>query len=86
MKMVTVNISLPPEMEAYARLEAARDCGNLSVFFREMVRERMRKQIESDLTVLASAIDCAPSGPSEAEVGRILAAQRRARSKLRARG
>jgi Arc/MetJ-type ribon-helix-helix transcriptional regulator len=83
--MDTINISLPAPMAEYVRTSVARDYGNASEFFRELVRERLRKEAETDVRFLETATAGAPPGPSEAEVEEILALQRQVRKKLRAR-
>ena len=76
--METMNISLPENMAAYVRRTVERDYGNASKFFREMVRQRMQREIGADLQFLA---DNRPeeSGPSEEQVVQILATQRQVR-------
>jgi Arc/MetJ-type ribon-helix-helix transcriptional regulator len=86
MKMSTVNISLPKAMDEFVRENVERDYGNVSEFFRDLLRERMRREIEADLAFLNSATDGAPAGPTDPDVKEILRIQRRVRKKLRARG
>jgi Arc/MetJ-type ribon-helix-helix transcriptional regulator len=83
MKMSTVNISLPAAMSEFVRENVARDYGNVSEFFRDLLRERMRREIEADLKFLRSTIRGAPAGPNEEEIERILAIQRKVRKGLR---
>jgi Arc/MetJ-type ribon-helix-helix transcriptional regulator len=82
MKMNTVNISLPPAMSEYVRENVERDYGNVSEFFRDLLRERMRREIEADLAFLNTTTDGAPAGPSEQEISRILAVQKKVRKDL----
>ena len=86
MKMSTVNISLPKAMGEFVRENVERDYGNVSEFFRDLVRERIRRHIEADLALLNTATDGAPAGPADSDVKEILSIQRRVRKKLRARG
>lgn len=66
MKMGTMNISLTPEQAVYVRRTAARGFGNASEFLRDLLRERMKREIEADLALLQSTTAGAPAGPSEA--------------------
>jgi Arc/MetJ-type ribon-helix-helix transcriptional regulator len=86
MKMNTINISLPPAMAEFVRQRTERDYGNLSEYFRDLVRERIQKEVEQDVAFLNQALGGAPAGPSAAEVEDVLKIQRRVRRKLRARG
>lgn len=79
MKMGTMNISLTPEQAEYVRRTVARDFGNASEFFRDLLRERMKREIAADLALLESTTPGAPAGPSEAEIEGILATQRKVR-------
>lgn len=83
MKMNTVNISLPTAMSEFVRENVERDYGNVSEFFRDLLRERMRREIEADLAFLNSTAEGAPAGPSEEEIAHILAVQRKVRKDLR---
>jgi Arc/MetJ-type ribon-helix-helix transcriptional regulator len=85
MKMDTMNISLPASMSEYVRQNVERDYGNVSEFFRDLVREKMRRQIEADVKFLEASIKGAPPGPSEAEIGRIVALQKKLRKERNAR-
>jgi Arc/MetJ-type ribon-helix-helix transcriptional regulator len=82
MKMNTVNISLPAAMNEFVRENVERDYGNVSEFFRDLLRERMRREIEADLAFLNSTTEGAPAGPSEEEIRRILAVQKKVRKDL----
>ncbi len=84
--MNTVNISLPTAMSEFVRKSVERDYGNVSEFFRDLLRERMRREIEADVTFLNDATEGAPPGPTEAEIQEILTIQKRVRKKLHARG
>ena len=86
MKMVTMNISLTPEQAEYVRRTVERDFGNASEFFRDLLRERMKREIESDLALLHSPPPGAPAGPSEQEIEGILATQRQVRNQLKHAG
>jgi Arc/MetJ-type ribon-helix-helix transcriptional regulator len=86
MKMGTMNISLTLEQAEYVRRTVERDFGNASEFFRDLLRERMKREIEADLALLQSTTRHAPAGPSEAEVEAILVTQRKVRKELRHAG
>jgi len=86
MKMSTINISLPPAMAEFVRQRTEREYGNVSEYFRDLVRERIQKEVGEDVTFLNDALDGAPAGPSEADLEEVLKIQRRVRRKLRARG
>lgn len=83
MKMGTMNISLTPEQAEYVRRTVARDFGNASEFFRDLLRERMKREIEADLAMLQSTTPGAPAGPSEAELASVLKTQREVRQELK---
>ena len=85
MKMDTMNISLPGPMAEFVRTIVERDYGNASEYFRELVREKIRQQVEADVRFLRTATEGAPAGPSEADVGEILRIQKQVRRELRAR-
>ncbi|MBI5388364.1 MAG: type II toxin-antitoxin system ParD family antitoxin [Verrucomicrobia bacterium] len=85
MKMETINISLPPAMASFVRQETERNYGNASEFFRDLVRLKMRREIEEDLAFLKDSSAGAPAGPSEAEIARIVSIQKRVRKELHAR-
>lgn len=85
MKMATLNISLPKPMEDYVRARCERDYGNVSEFFRELVRQKMQGEIEADLNRLESASAGAPPGPTVAEIEEVLAVQKQVRKERRAR-
>ena len=78
MKMTTVNISLTLEQSEYVRRTVERDFGNASEFFRELIRERMRREIEADLAFLNSTAKGAPAGPSDQEIEQEATMQRNA--------
>lgn len=82
MKMATLNISLPAPMAAFVRAQCERDYGNLSEYFRTLVREKMKHEIEEDLRLLESTRSGAPPGPSVEEVEEILTLQKRVRKDL----
>lgn len=86
MKMTTMNVSLTPEQSEFVKRAVQRDFGNASEFFRELIRERMRREIEADVAVLNATNEGAPAGPSEAEINRVLAVQRRVRKELKRAG
>lgn len=80
--MATLNISLPAPMAAFVRAQCERDCGNLSEYFRSLVREKMQREIEADLRLLESTRSGALPGPSVADVEEVLALQRQVRKDL----
>ncbi|MBU6401823.1 MAG: type II toxin-antitoxin system ParD family antitoxin [Verrucomicrobia bacterium] len=75
MKMATLNISLPGQMAAFVRAQCERDCGNISEYFRSLVREKMKHEIEADLRLLQSTRSGAEPGPSAQDVEAVLALQ-----------
>ncbi|HZQ47053.1 MAG TPA: hypothetical protein VFC07_08580 [Verrucomicrobiae bacterium] len=85
MKMDTMNISLPKPMSEFVRQNVERDYGNASEYFRALVREKMRKEIETDVNFLESTRKGAPPGPTEAEIEEILTLQKKARKARNAR-
>ena len=87
MKMATLNISLPGPMEAFVRAQCERDYGNVSEYFRTLVREKMKQEIDEDLRFLKSTRPGAGPGPSAGDVEEVLALQKQVRKGLaRARG
>jgi Arc/MetJ-type ribon-helix-helix transcriptional regulator len=82
MKMATLNISLPGPMEAFVRAQCERDYGNVSEYFRTLVREKMKHEIEEDLRFLESTQSGAAPGPAVADVEEVLALQKRVRKDL----
>ena len=87
MKMATLNISLPASMAAFVRAQCERDYGNLSEYFRTLVREKMKHEIEEDLRFLETTRSGAAPGPSAGDVEEVLALQKQVRKGLaRARG
>ena len=59
--MATLNISLPGRMEAFVRAQCEGDYGNVSEYFRTLVREKMKQEIEADLSLLESTRSGAPA-------------------------
>ena len=87
MKMATLNISLPGRMEAFVRAQCERDYGNVSEYFRSLVREKMKQEIDDDLRFLMSTQRGGRPGPSAGDVEEVLALQKQVRKGLaRARG
>jgi Arc/MetJ-type ribon-helix-helix transcriptional regulator len=84
--MATLNISLPTSMAAFVRAQCDRDCGNVSEYFRTLVREKMKQEIEDDLRFLEATRSRAVAGPSAEEVKEVLALQKRVRLSLIERG
>jgi len=85
MKMSTMNISLPGPMAEFVRQNVERDYGNASEYFRDLVREKMRKEIDAGVKFLEDSIAGAPPGPTEEEIEEILKLQKKVRKELRAR-
>ena len=85
MKMDSMNISLPANLADYVRRTVDRDYGNSSEYFRELIRERMNKEIAEDVQFLKHASREAPAGPSEEDIAEIMKIQQRARKDIRAR-
>ena len=83
--MNSMNISLPPAMAEFVRRRVEREYGNVSEFFRELVRERIRREIEVDLAFLATTGQGAEPGPTEREVEDVLLLQKQVRRRRRAR-
>lgn len=81
-----MNISLPPAMSEFVRRRVERDYGNASEFFRELVRALMQREIETDLALLSATGQGVKPGPTNEEIGEILALQKRIRKGRRARG
>ena len=80
--MATLNISLPPSMAAFVRAQCERDCGNLSEYFRTLIREKMKHEIEEDLRFLEATRSGAAPGPSAEDVEEVLTLQKRVRKDL----
>jgi Arc/MetJ-type ribon-helix-helix transcriptional regulator len=80
--MATVSISLPGPMEAFVRAQCQRDYGNVSEYFRTLVREKMKQEIDEDLRLLEATRRRAAPGPSAEDVEEILALQKRVRKDL----
>jgi Arc/MetJ-type ribon-helix-helix transcriptional regulator len=85
MKMDTMNISLPKPMSEFVRQAVERDYGNVSEYFRELVRQRMKKKIEADLRLLRESGPAKP-GPTEKDLEMIERIKREVRKDLRAGG
>lgn len=80
-----MNISLPKSMSEFVRQTVERNYGNASEYFRDLVREKMRKEIEADVKFLEDSIKGAPPGPTEEEIEKIIALQKKVRKELNAR-
>ena len=80
-----MNISLPGPMAEFVRATVERDYGNASEFFRDLVREKIRKEVEADVRFLEAATQGAPAGPEDADIDEILRMQKRVRKEIRAR-
>jgi Arc/MetJ-type ribon-helix-helix transcriptional regulator len=86
MKMDTMNISLTPAQSEFVRRTIERDFGNASEFFRDLIRERMRQEIEADLACLNKTTKGAPPGPTDQEMEQVLSVQRKVRKELKRAG
>ena len=84
--MSTMNISLPSAMSEYVRHVTERDYGNASEFFRDLVRQRIQKEVKADVAFLEKSMQGAAAGPTATEIEEVVALQRRVRKALRARG
>jgi hypothetical protein len=82
MKMATLNISVPAPMAAFVRAQCERDCGNVSEYFRSLVREKMSREIEADLRFLESTRSGAAPGPAVEDVTEVLELQKQVRRDL----
>ena len=85
MSMNSMNISLPPAMAEFVRRQVERDYGNVSEYFRDLVREKIQREINADLAILDSTSKGAQPGPSEQEIEGILRIQKRIRKARHAR-
>ena len=83
MKSQTMNISLPAAMSEYVRQSVEREYGNVSEFFRDLVRQRMKKEIEADFRLLRGSGPAKP-GPTEKDLETIERIKRQVRKDLRA--
>jgi len=86
MKMQSMNISLPSTMAEFVRERVEHQYGNVSEFFRQLVREEIRREIEADLALLESTGTGAEPGPTDNEIEEVLTVQRRVRKAKRAGG
>ena len=80
-----MNISLPGPMAEYIRAIVERDYGNASEFFRDLVREKIRKEVEVDVRFLETATRGAPVGPDDTDLAAIFRIQKQVRKEIRAR-
>ena len=82
-KTITRNIALNEQLDQFAKGEmAAGGFSSLSEYFRDVLRARRKAIIDRDTALLAKAIEGAPENEAEA-LPEILAAQKRARAKMR---
>jgi Arc/MetJ-type ribon-helix-helix transcriptional regulator len=70
-------------MAEFVRQNVERDYGNVSEYFRELVRQRMKREIEADLRLLRESGPARP-GPSEKELETIERIKRQVRRGLHA--
>ena len=80
-----MNISLPPAMAEFVRRQVEQNYGNVSEFFRDLVREKIQREVDADLSILESTSKGAGPGPSEQEIEAILRVQKRIRKARHAR-
>jgi Arc/MetJ-type ribon-helix-helix transcriptional regulator len=82
MKAVTINISLNPDLAAFARSDSeAHAFDSMSEYMRDLIRRRRQDQINADVACLEKAMKGAPLGdPSEEEMADIVEAQHRLRA------
>jgi Arc/MetJ-type ribon-helix-helix transcriptional regulator len=85
MNMDSMNISLPPAMAEFVRRQVDQNYGNVSEFFRDLVRERIKREVDADLAFLESTGQRARPGPAEEEIEEVLAIQKRVRKARHAR-
>jgi Arc/MetJ-type ribon-helix-helix transcriptional regulator len=85
MNMDSMNISLPPAMAEFVRRQVDQDYGNVSEYFRDLVRERIKREVDADLAFLESTGQGALPGPTEKEIEEVLAVQMRVRKARNAR-
>ncbi len=69
-------------MASFVRAQCEREYGNVSEYFRSLVREKMHAEIDADLRFLESTRGGAAAGPSAEEVEEVLALQKRVRKDL----
>jgi Arc/MetJ-type ribon-helix-helix transcriptional regulator len=72
-------------MAEFVRRRVARDYGNVSEFFRDLVRPLMEREIEADLALLETTRQGAVAGPTEQEIEEVLSLQQRVRRGRRTR-
>lgn len=77
--MDSMNISLPVEMAEFVRRQVEKDYGNVSEFFRELVRDKIKREIEADLAVLESTNPGAEPGPTNEEIAEVVALEKKLR-------
>jgi Arc/MetJ-type ribon-helix-helix transcriptional regulator len=83
MKAVSINISLNPELAEFARADSqAHAFDSMSEYMRDLIRKRRQEEIAADMAYLEQSIVGAPLGdPSDAEMTKIIKAQRRIRAR-----
>lgn len=83
--MDSMNISLPGPMAEFVRRQTQQHFGNVSEFFRALVREKIQREIDADLAFLESTTPGAQPGPTEREIEEVVALQKSLRKARRAR-
>jgi Arc/MetJ-type ribon-helix-helix transcriptional regulator len=81
--MDTMNVSLTPEQSEYVRRTVARDFGDVSEFFRDLLRERMKQEIDADVAYLNATVSNAQAGPNDEQIKDVLGTQRKVRQELK---
>jgi Arc/MetJ-type ribon-helix-helix transcriptional regulator len=84
-KAVTINISLNPELAAFARQDSkARAFDSMSEYMRDLIRKRRQELIDADVAFLEKAIEGAPIGdPSDEEMAEMYASIKARRKQKR---
>ena len=83
--MDSMNISLPPAMAEFVRRQVEGNYGNVSEFFRELVREKIQREIDRDLALLELTNPGASPGPTGKEIEEVLVLQKRVKKSRDAR-
>ena len=81
MRMDSMKISLPPDLAEFVRRQVRQRYGNASEFFRELVRETIRREVQADLAFLGATVKGALPGATQEEVGELLAIQKKIRGR-----
>lgn len=68
-------------MAEFVRSKVENHYGNVSEFFRDLVRQKIQQEIDADLNFLESTNKDAPPGPMEEDIEKVLSIQRRVRTR-----